>query len=1458
MILRRFKGVICLAVTAAMIISSAPIFAAEDTSSIYFCDGFGSYKTFATSLDGYTISDSSSAKIIDNGNRNKALLLNGEKTVTVSRKLSSDITGKFVYQIEFLETDGVINAIIGVSKGTSKYELLKIKNNVITMSDGKTSKSLGSSLSLEVDNDAGLISVYSDNKCVIDEWKMSSKSSSYDSVYFTKQADSGDICIDSMAVYDGDKKAAPIKDMSYSSEKNIDMYMDQYPNNYTFFDSNFIVTAGTKYLDTTLSAKGTGNTVTAQKFDYKNVDKGDCIIFHKEADDSTYNDVLMNMGATMRSDLYPEKYYYRHYSIEGDFKVTSGITGHLLFFRDTSVSPAQETSVVTYSGGKINYAGKGTIASFEPNTWNHIAMYIDLDNHIVNIFLNDKLIASDFTFSDTISNISVARVSVYRGSGDLTIKNWRFKGLKEPMKKEVKDGVITPVVTRPSQFPDDSSVKDYLADKVVFHSDGNLIYKDSEKIPSVKHMSYDNDKEEVYVSAEDFKTALNVDITYDKNTKKYSDGTNVYENIAAPIEKKCANLIPACELSKALGYNAVYLEYGKMVIVSKNDDLPENSDDNRSWFDKTFYSEGHAAYYLTEFTPVQEISNYIFYDRPTAKKIEEDFNRTTDNGLMRPRIGLTKEMVNSIAEYRQTDSVYNERLEKYIATTEAKLNKEKPAYEYSDGLRTLNASSYFRNIAIPMAFCYQVTKDEKFARRAIDDLLTVASFPDYNPGHVIDMGMWLKGMGIVYDWCYDAMTDEERNTAADAIIKKGIEVINKAYYAELSAAVCMFGDFGASYGSANFFPKWKSNFVGYTQGGVTIAALAVAERAPEVCFDTIEKSLRAWEYSNFGFYSGGAWVEGKTYQNVVNSGMADAMSAIIYSTGDDYNILEYPGVEENLSVLMNLNSKTASFTYADDNARAPWASISSFYNFYSDYYKNDNLAKWRSYARGSNTGDWMDFAYYNPENKTDKLEGLPKVSYALGGEFFTVHEDWNDKDALFLAAAGGPTRHYHFHNDGGDFLICMNGVRWSYDLGQGNYNVGTNYTRYSGRTEAHNTLTINPDENYSQAEHSFAEITKYEEGEGGAYAVMDMTSLYAHHGADKVERGFYIGDNYDTFTVRDEMVFNKEANGYWFMTTEASASKLDDETVILSKDGKTLVLQYKCEGENAKSEISVMDAAPLPTSPKLENDFTAVNPNLKKVAIYFEGSGNINITVRMSALPGDVDLTPISQWQAPKITEKANEDFGYDIIVDGKNIKNASKIYVADEESIKDFTIVPHDANMQAEVDKKFVIDEPMRVIIRKPNTTQFAISSVEYAVDYDLGLEKNYSIVDIADFLVSATPEPANSGPNIFDKSFETRWTGYNKGDYLQVDLGESKSFDAVALGFWKGAERTYNFDVLVSGDDKDYVKIGSFTSNGKSEMYEVFNFPKTSGRYVRIVGQGNSTNDVINILEFRLLAGR
>lgn len=1012
--------------------------------------------------------------------------------------------------------------------------------------------------------------------------------------------------------------------------------INHYPNDFTFFNSNYIVTAGAKYENTTLKASD-GNSIEAEPLDYRNPDKGNRIIMTKNTSGAETEGVYFSTSFQNKSDLYPQKYYYKYYSVEGSFKISGNISYMTVLMLSDFSDPAvrHEQIVMRIQKNTFKISGNAAEYALTENTWYNLRAYADIKNHKLNVYLgkeNEELLyLGEADIDEKINNIIYMRTAFTSGTGTVEIKNWDITGLANKPEHITVNGKTMAHIIKGSQFTDESVIENYIKNKVILHGDGKLMCINGIK----KHMSgetaYTND--DLYVSLCDFNEAMNTEVSY--NAGEFQNGGKTVSVNSPPIASPRGNmLVPAKELAAALGYYAANLDYGSMVMICRNNDLPQNTDKNKPWFDSTFYSSGAAAYPLTVFTDVQEISNYIFYDRPKAEQLKADFNSQTDNGKIHPRLLLTPQKTNNLKSLMQTDTEYAQRVNKYIETAEEKLNSPLPKYEYEDGLRTLTAAQNFKNAVLPLAFAYQITGDSRFAEKVIEDLLAVSEFPDYNPGHVIDMGVWLSGLAIGYDWCFDAMSDAERKAVSDAIIEKGVKTINKAYYGRLSAAVVLFGqNIGASYGSASFFPKWKSNFIGYIQGGVTLAALAAAEDSPEVCFDTIEKSLRAWEYSNFGFYPSGTWLEGKTYQCVVDSNMAMAFGAMLTSMGDTYNVLDAPGVENNLNVLMNLSSYSGSFTYGDDTMREGYEAIGSFYSFFADYYKNDDFLKWR---RLKNTDSWMDLIYYKPTDTKNAFDNLGHTFYAEGGEIFTAHENPSDKNALFFAAAGGPTRHYHFHNDGGDFMLCMDGEMWTWEIGQGNYNVGTNYTRYSGRTEAHNTLTINPDENYSQKEQSFAPVIRRAESGGGAYCVLDMTELYEHHGADKVHRGFYIGDDYRSLTVRDEMSFSKQTSGYWFMSSKAQMTLVDDNTISLKKNGKTMLLKAVCDGDDVRSSLSIMEAKPLDTSPKLDGDNTANNPGVTKAAIYFEGSGKINITVRIAPDNGDADTTPIAEWTAPE------------------------------------------------------------------------------------------------------------------------------------------------------------------------------------------------------------------------------
>ena len=1003
--------------------------------------------------------------------------------------------------------------------------------------------------------------------------------------------------------------------------------IDQDPSDYTYFHSTHIINIGAKYHNSSIITSG-GASCDAQRLDYTNPDKGENIVFTCGGSGEAYIKTIIES----RAAFLPDGVGYDYYVAEGELMLSDpSVSGWLC---KVIGAKGTEFAIKLDNGAICGNTGVILGDTLEADRWYNVRILLDFSRHLYHVVLDGKLLAENLHIPEDMNKLAYMCLGANGGSGSLTVHEWEFTGLAKVWDYYTDsegNSVFEPVHS--PQFPDDSVIEEYLGDKVVFHGDTNTIYKYSQKIPMSAQSVYKDN--ELYVPINDFNSAHGIYISYNRETDSYTDGDNTYD-APAPIESEEALLVPAEALSREIGYAAAHNGYGSMVICAQSaDELIETSDKDYPWFDNQYTEPDKFTYPILSFTDAQEVSNYISFDRPTADRLKEDFYATLGSEPSHPRLLTDAAGVERMRKLIKTDDYYASMATAYIAQADKDLTASIPVYKFDDQMRTLSNANSFTTPNMRLAFAYLLTGDAKYADKAIERLMAVTEFPDINPVHIIDIGPWLKGISLTYDWCYDRMTDEQREIVECFIIEKGVKPVGRAYYAMLPS--------GGSTGFqlANWFPRWKSNYTPYLQGGLINACLAVADKDPDSCFDTLEKTFRAWEYMLFGLYPGGVWLEGKAYQGVVNSNLAISAGSLISTLGNTYGILDYPGVEESLTALMSYTSLSGSFSFADDTGRSALNTISDFYQFYADYYDNPQLSMWRQLAYNNEYSTAvegargacgiMDLLYYEPMAGMTALQDMQKVNAFEGGEIFTVHEDWLDKKALFFVSAGGPTRHYHHHNDGGDFLFAKDGVVWTYEFGQGNYNVGNIYTRYSGKTEAHNTLTILPSDGFSQRLESFADLLDYGELKGGAYAVYDMTELYEDQSAENITRGFYIGDNYESLTVRDEMEFSKTTSGYWFMQTEAEAEVVADNVVKLTKSGKTLYMTFATESDGFETEVYTEKSRPLSGSVNVEGDATAER-NINRVALSFKGKGKIAVTVRMADEAGNVNTTPIAQW----------------------------------------------------------------------------------------------------------------------------------------------------------------------------------------------------------------------------------
>ncbi|HEY9044787.1 MAG TPA: discoidin domain-containing protein [Ohtaekwangia sp.] len=109
----------------------------------------------------------------------------------------------------------------------------------------------------------------------------------------------------------------------------------------------------------------------------------------------------------------------------------------------------------------------------------------------------------------------------------------------------------------------------------------------------------------------------------------------------------------------------------------------------------------------------------------------------------------------------------------------------------------------------------------------------------------------------------------------------------------------------------------------------------------------------------------------------------------------------------------------------------------------------------------------------------------------------------------------------------------------------------------------------------------------------------------------------------------------------------------------------------------------------------------------------------------------------------------------------------------------------------------------------------------------------------------VSASANDGNVPANVLDNDMATRWSAEGDGQWIQFCLGNTASITGVQIAFYNGNVRTSTFDVQVSADGNGWTSAASgLVSGGTSLALQTFSFAAKTGKYVRIVGHGNSVN--------------
>ena len=120
----------------------------------------------------------------------------------------------------------------------------------------------------------------------------------------------------------------------------------------------------------------------------------------------------------------------------------------------------------------------------------------------------------------------------------------------------------------------------------------------------------------------------------------------------------------------------------------------------------------------------------------------------------------------------------------------------------------------------------------------------------------------------------------------------------------------------------------------------------------------------------------------------------------------------------------------------------------------------------------------------------------------------------------------------------------------------------------------------------------------------------------------------------------------------------------------------------------------------------------------------------------------------------------------------------------------------------------------------------------------------------------VVASANDGNLPQNTLDNSLATRWSAQGDGQWIRYDLGAIVDMDRVAVAWYLGDSRIAYFDIEVSWNAVVWWRVFSGQSSGQTLQPEIYAFTRTSARYVRVVGHGNSQSAWNSITEVAILA--
>lgn len=643
--------------------------------------------------------------------------------------------------------------------------------------------------------------------------------------------------------------------------------------------------------------------------------------------------------------------------------------------------------------------------------------------------------------------------------------------------------------------------------------------------------------------------------------------------------------------------------------------------------------------------------------RETGKKVYEDVKAATyddekGTSFNHPYIIADQEKFNSLNKaYAATESTllkeyltdlvakaeayYDETAEEkdgeYVAIQAGKepLNPyTNPDDEIVDTEDAYSASSNLYEIEkftahlVDLAFAYQVTGDDKYAKLAYDMSLVFGEWTHWAPGYMINCATATSNFALSFDWLYNVYTElygaDAVKALADILYTKGV---SQGYNSSIGANC----DYPRPSGTGDRYTNRTDSWNAVCSSGMIIGSLALMEY--EEYNDNIAYLVgnNIQNLANYGldqYAPDGSYIESATYWAIGTNAFMKLIMAFDSAANDDYGFVDTWGIDSTFYYACYIENPSGdAWNYHEDGVGSIITADelgvdTQMFGYAGIILGDENLAAIRKnqLEKGKKVSIF-DAIFYSDEVVEDVELSL---DYTMEGiDAFISRSDWED-GALYVGLMSGANSYSPYTEavvggeqfgqlDAGNFVYTNGGVDWFIDLGSDNFDAYNYFGSYRFRyyrnsAEGQNVVFFTSQQSalpYGQDPNGSGKLieTYVDEAGDGSYAIVDNSAAYGSY-VISAQRGMLLFENRSVVVIQDEISMNNTFEDVCWVAHTMCDIEIDESgrtAYLIKKDENGYVektLRATLISSSSGMKFEAMDASTPILRQTIKNDPT--------------------------------------------------------------------------------------------------------------------------------------------------------------------------------------------------------------------------------------------------------------------------